>query len=253
MTPDSGPNHPFPITGAVLNFCNPEWFPHLDFENDLMRSTRRGPHFEVVVGIHPKKAAIYMPAQWGGFLRLLCNPRVSAISEVGFDFSVPKNLWHPQEELFNRILSMGTLGRILVMHLRGAAADPCGSTVNRLAIRLLKKKCLAHQRIHLHYFSVDAGMVRAWVAAFPHCYFGVSGLIQSFNRDQLQAVRKIPLTRLLLETDSLYLRISSCMRSVSTTLLCIWGMWGQHPARVRGMALPDVTQVTYANAVRLYA
>ncbi|XP_071501019.1 uncharacterized metal-dependent hydrolase YcfH-like [Diadema antillarum] len=228
MTTGRGPNHPFPITGAVLNFCNPERWQEGSIE----------------------KAAIYTPAQWDGFLRLLCNPRVSAISEVGFDFSALKHLWCPQEELFNRILSLGTLGRILVMYLRGAAADLCGSTVNRLAIRLLKKKYLAHQRVHLHSFSGDAGMVRAWVAAFPHCYFGVLGLIQSFNRDQLQSVREIHLTRLLLETDSPHLKLhAECQYNTPVYL----GDVGQHMARVRGMALPDVMQTTYANAVHLYA
>ena len=99
----------------------------------------------MAVGIHPKRVANYTPAQWDCFLKLLSNPRVSAISEIGFDFTVSNSLWLYQEELFDKILSLGTLGRVLIMHLRGSADDRCSQVANRLALRRLRKACLIHQ------------------------------------------------------------------------------------------------------------
>ena len=190
---------------GILNYCDPEFFSRPTFEEEVLK--KRGPNWKVAVGIHPKRAANYTPDQWDCFLKLLSNPRVTAISEIGFDFTVSNSLWLYQEELFDKILSLGTLGRVLIMHLRGSADDRCSWVSNRQALRHLRKACFVHQRIHLHTFSGDAGMVHAWLKAFPHCYFGVLGLVHSFNPDQLQAVRGIPLNRLLLETDAPHFKL----------------------------------------------
>ena len=248
MVPGREPDHLFPITGGVLNYCDPDFFSRPSFEEEVL-GKRRGPNWKVAVGIHPKKAAYYTPAQWDCFLKLLSNPRVSAISEVGFDFTVLNSLWLSQEGLLDKILSLGTLGRVLIMHLRGSAGDKCSLVPNRLAIRRLKKSCLVHQRIHLHSFSGDAGMVHAWQDTFPHCYFGVSGLVRSFNPDQLRAVREIPLNRLLLESDAPHLKLHPECRYNTPFYL---GDVGQHVAKARGMSLPDLMRATYTNAQRLY-
>ena len=100
-----------------------------------------------------------------------------------------------------------------------------GKVVNRLALRRLKKKGLSHQRVHLHCFSGNARMVQAWLEAFPYhayCYFGISGLVHSFDEDQLQAVGEIPLNRLIVETDTpseaaLWMQIQHA--------LLPWGCW----------------------------
>ena len=249
MVPGCEPDHLFPITGGILNYCDPEFFSRPTIEEEVL-GKKRGPNWKVAVGIHPKRAANYTPAQWDCFLKLLSNPRVSAISEIGFDFTVSNSLWLYQEELFDKILSLGTLGRVLIMHLRGLADDRCSQVANRLALRRLRKACLVHQRIHLHTFSGDAGMVHAWLKAFPHCYFGVSGLVRSFNPDQLQAVREIPLNRLLLETDAPHLKLHpECSYNTPFYL----GDVGQHVAKARGMSLPDLMRATsYTNAQRLY-
>ena len=153
MVPGREPDHLFPITGGILNYCDPDSFSRPGFEEEVL-GKKRGPNWKVAIGNHHKRAAIYTPAQWDCFLKLLANPRMSTISEVGFDFSVSNSLWRQQEELFDKMLSLGTLGRILVMHLRGSADDPCSKVVNRLALWRLKKRCLVHQRVHLH--SINA-------------------------------------------------------------------------------------------------
>ncbi|XP_041484428.1 putative deoxyribonuclease TATDN2 [Lytechinus variegatus] len=248
MLPGREPDHYVPITGGVLNYCDPLNFSHPEFEEQVLGRIIDS-NWKLAIGIHPKQAAEYTQGQWECFLKLLSNPRVSAISEVGFDFTVKKHLWRHQEELMDRILSLGTLGRILVMHLRGADDDKYSKVVNRLALRRLKRKCLPHQRVHLHCFTSDVSMVHAWNEAFPHCYFGITGKVRSFNEDQLAALREIPLNRLLLETDSPHLKLHpGCTYNTPYYL----GDVGYYVARARGVPLAEIIGATYTNAQRLY-
>ena len=249
LIPGRKPDHAVEVTGGVLNYCDPEVFCRPGFEEDVLGEIT-GQNWKVAIGIHPKEAANYTPAQWERFLALLHSPRVSAISELGFDFSVPDTLWCHQEELFDRIISMGTLGRVLVMHLRGSKDDQHSSVVNRLAMRRLKVKCYPqYQRVHLHSFTGDVRIVKAWLTKFPHTYFGISGLVKSFDGDQLQAVKEIPLNRLLLETDSPHLKVhDGCRYNTPNFLADV----GQQVALVRGMALSELMRATYENARRLY-
>ena len=66
---------------------------------------------------------------------------VVGVSEVGLDFTVDSVHWRSQEDLFKRILELGTNGYVLVMHQRGAQTDPLGSVVYRLSHRLLRRYC----------------------------------------------------------------------------------------------------------------
>ena len=94
---------------------------------------------------------------------------------------------------------------MLILHLRGAEDDTEGTAVHKICRRLLRKKCSPLQRIHIHCFSSNVDQVKAWTSTFPHCYFGVTGLVRSFTPKQRLAVKEIAAERLLLETDSPHL------------------------------------------------
>ena len=70
----------------------------------------------MAVGIHPKKTPQVTDQQWDELQRLLADPRVTAISEVGLDYSIPKHTWSAQIGFLERLLDLGTLGYVLVIH-----------------------------------------------------------------------------------------------------------------------------------------
>ena len=245
LAPGRMPDRRVLLVGGVMNFCDPHEFLSPQFEGNFDRD----PKFKMAVGIHPKKAHVYSGRQWDAFLRLLNHPRVVGVSEVGLDFSVDPAHWRSQEDLFRRILGLGTNGFVLVMHLRGTQADPLGSVVYRLGHRLLRRHCSRYQRIHLHCFSGDEGMMRAWMDEFPNCFFGITGLIRSFSAQQRRALRAIPAERLLLETDSPHLKVHP--EQVYNTPLYI-GDLAQVVADVRGESLTDLLAISCVNGQRLY-
>ena len=162
LAPGRMPDRRILLAGGVMNFCDPHEFLSPQFERSLDKDSK----FKMAVGIHPKKAHVYSDRQWNAFLRLLNHPRVVGVSEVGLDFSVDSAHWRAQEDLFRRILGLGTNGFVLVMHLRGAQTDPLGSVIYRLSHRLLRRHCSRYQRIHLHCFSGEERTVRAWLEDF---------------------------------------------------------------------------------------
>ena len=61
-----------------------------------------------------------------------------------------------QLDLLQRILKFGTMGRVLVVHLRGAPGDPLGHGVYPRCREILAQMCAPQQRVHVHYCTADA-------------------------------------------------------------------------------------------------
>ena len=240
---------PCKVVGGVLNLCDPATYMGPEFEQVLQGAS--SPSWKLAVGIHPKHASRYNEREWQAMIRHLTHSRVVGISEVGLDYSVSSRKWGKQRALFHRIPSLGTLGHVLIMHLRGEASDPRGWVVHNYALDLLKRKCVPTQRVHLHCFCGDEEQVRAWTHAFPNAYFGLSGLLSPSRSSEttVRAVRAIPSGRLLLETDSPHLCVTP--RGTYNTPAYLADV-GQMAAQVRGCSLRDLLALTHINALRLY-
>ncbi|XP_030854779.1 uncharacterized protein LOC105438258 [Strongylocentrotus purpuratus] len=248
LTPGRVPDHFVHVEGGVRNYCDPEFFAN-PLLGQMLDNPQDGALWRFAVGIHPKKASMCTSEHWRRMMHYLAHPRVVALSEVGLDFSVHRNLWGQQEDLLHRLLDLGTLGKVLVMHLRGRRDDPMGYIVHRIALRTLRRKCMVSQRIHLHCFSGDIRLVREWANAFPLCYFGIAGLARTFNQEQRAAVREIRGDRLLLETDSPHLRVHPECEYQTPYFL---GDVGKLVADIRGVPLAEVMSSTFANGLSLY-
>ena len=74
------------------------------------------------MGIHPTLVRTVNDSTLYQLETLLCDPRVSGISELGMDHSAPEGTWAKQEQLLTRILQMGVAGRVLVINVRGKLA-----------------------------------------------------------------------------------------------------------------------------------
>ncbi|KAH3844612.1 hypothetical protein DPMN_086871 [Dreissena polymorpha] len=89
----------------------------------------------------------------------------------------------------------------VILHIRGQDTYSC--RVSALALCLMRENVSPKQKIHLHCFAGTLDQVLGCPAAFPWCYFSISGLDACFDEVQKSAVRGIPADRLLVETDSL--------------------------------------------------
>ncbi|XP_041468562.1 uncharacterized protein LOC121418650 [Lytechinus variegatus] len=248
MAPGRAPVHCVNVEGGVKNYCFPEFFTNPALEQDLL-NIQEGAMWKIAVGIHPKQAHLYTRRQWDLLMHYLAFPRVIGLSEVGLDHTMSPEVWRHQEALLYRLLSLGTLGKVLIMHIRGSDRDRLGKNVYSIVLKALREKCLVHQRIHLHCFTGDLYAVREWTQAFPHCYFGITGYCKNFSTKQRAAVREIPRDRLLLETASPHLKVHPDQAYNTPAYL---GDVGQLVATYRGTSLTEIMTITFANGLRLY-
>ena len=102
-----------------------------------------------------------------------------------------------------------------------------------------------HQVIQLHCFSGSRAIVREWQHQFPNCYFSYSGLIRTFSPEQNQALKSVPEGRLLVETDSPYLRLQS--GAGPNLPIYIW-QTVEHIAEMRGTTVGRIADATWKNS-----
>ena len=235
------PRVPITIIGGVRNYCDPETF-------HTMPIAVNHP-WHLAIGIHPKKAQSYTADQWDFFEKRLALSLVTGICEVGLDYSHAPETWDAQHRLLERILRLGTLGFVLILHVRGTQTDVLGQEVQGLVFSQVKRYCSHYQRIHLHSFSGSVSALMEWFEHFPNCFASFSGLVRTFNPDQIQALRVCPLERMLLETDSPHLSVRPEVRVNTPEHL---GEVALLVARLREVPIERIVTATRRNGLQLY-
>ncbi len=156
---------------------------------------RHGP-VEIVatVGIHPHNASEADDAAFALLTRLAQNPGVVGVGETGLDYHYDHSPRPAQREAFARTIQLArTLGLPLVVHVREAHAD---------AVDILGAEGAPEGVIHC--FTGNRDDARRYLDLGFH--ISVAGIVTFKNADSLrEAVRAVPLDRLLIETDSPYL------------------------------------------------
>ncbi len=231
------PQYPVQVTGGVCVFCDPATYP------DVFPSFTG---FKCAVGFHPRHALRFDRATLHRILELLKSPAVAAFGEIGLDHTEPESTWQKQAEVFSSLLEYSMPARPLVLHLRGR--DDLYSTECSLAALNLARVGLAStQRIHLHCFTGNPALMHDWLQQFPRCYFGFTGLVRSFDSQQIQALTKVPTDRLLIETDSPYLRPSKGRNTPAYP-----GDVAVLIAKPRKLHVEELLNITAVNAQQLY-
>jgi TatD DNase family protein len=142
------------------------------------------------LGVHPHEAA--EPGDLDELRELLEHPRAVALGETGLDYYRDYAPHEAQQRLFDAQLALALeLGKPVVIHTRSADDDT-------------RARLLAHDGpVVLHCFSspglLDAALERRW-------YVSLAGNVTYKNAYDLRAaVRRVPVDRLLAETDSPFL------------------------------------------------
>ena len=169
-------------------------------------------------GIHPKHALEYDDVQQNvallHFTTNLTKPNVVRIGEIGLDYmQADRRADLPdtkdrQHQMLKKILlesrKMPAFASIpLVVHIRDIT---CYREEAHLDTIKILQECGVDPThpIYLHCFVGSARMAQAWMDAYPDVKFGVSPkvLVPGHQKDYPQVFRDVPLTRLLVETDS---------------------------------------------------
>ena len=144
------------LVGTVAVYCDADTYPSeqslLDLPGDMV----------VAVGLHPRHArdkVSSMDRDIRRMVRLLQNPRVTALGEIGLDHTEPMRHWPYQVELLERILPKLQDGHVLVLHCRGMKGD-CGTEAYLLLLHFLKKYVRSSHPIHLHCFTGNQYVVQ---------------------------------------------------------------------------------------------
>ncbi|HGO5824477.1 TPA: TatD family hydrolase [Mannheimia haemolytica] len=146
-------------------------------------------------GVHPLNVEDE-PFDYEKLFQFAQDPKVVAIGETGLDYHYTPETKALQQSLFVQQIEIANkLNKPLIIHSRSARQDTMDILEQHHA-----EKCGGV----LHCFTEDWTMAkRALDIGF---YISISGIITFRNAEELrEVVRKVPLDRLLVETDSPYL------------------------------------------------
>lgn len=204
------------------------------------------------IGLHPTRVAEVTGRQLRALKALARTPGVAAIGECGLDYHLPRQEQHRLRQLRCFLFQIRLANRLelpLILHVRQAHSQ------------VLKVLSLCPPRYGAVIHCFDQGPDCAAQYRKLGCYFGIGGSIladEALAAPLWQAVREMPLDRILLETDSPYVKPrcrgsipkKAMQRARNTSLIL--------PAVVHRIAqlksLPDSTveDATTRNAERLF-
>ncbi len=161
----------------------------------LLGLARRYPNIVISVGVHPNAHPEHEP-DVDTLLAYARDPRVIAIGETGLDYYRSRGDLGWQHERFRRHIRVARIAKKpLIVHSREARGN---------VIKILSEEKAGEAGGIMHCFTDD--YETALKALHLNFLISFSGILTFKNATALQEVaRKLPLERLLVETDSPYL------------------------------------------------
>jgi TatD DNase family protein len=166
------------------------------------------PFIYATLGIHPHHAHEVGPAEWPGLSRKLRehlkHPKVVAIGEFGLDYFRMQNTKEQQDYLFRQQLDLTKeIGKPIVIHCRDAHVDLQKTLAEYYPDTSYTRAC-PEPKGTIHSFSGTWEDAQTYLA---HGFvLGIDGPVTYPNSKQLKEnVTRLPLERMILETDSPYL------------------------------------------------
>jgi TatD DNase family protein len=168
----------------------------LESSRNLVKIAQRYRDVYVSVGAHPLQDQEITVPEVADLLALAAEPDVVAIGETGLDYyySADSKSWQ-QASFVNHLEAAKACGKPVVVHTRDAMQD---------TLELISAHGCRQTGGVLHCFTESWEMARA--ALDLNFYISFSGIITFRNADELrEVVKKVPLDRMLVETDSPWL------------------------------------------------
>ena len=194
------------------------------------------------VGMHPHDAKDVGDDELRALRELTSQPKVVAVGETGLDYFYNHSPHDVQQRVFAQFIHMARdTGLPIIVHERDAAVQ---------AAELLRNEGAGKLRGVIHCFT--GNYEAACVYLDLGFFLSFTGIITFKNADALrEVVRKVPLERMFVETDSPYLtpvphrgkrNEPAYVRFVAETI-----------AKVKGVDLAEVARLTSANVKALFS
>jgi TatD DNase family protein len=213
----------------------------LENSRQVIATARKYPWIFATVGVHPHGAAGVNEKILAAIADLLREPGVVALGEIGLDFYRHRSPADVQETVFRRFLDLAvSQQKPVIIHTRDA-------TETTLAI--LREY---RQKIHggvMHCFSGTYEEAKAFLELGLDISF--SGVLTYPNAKPLHdAARRLPLERLLIETDAPYL--SPQPRRGKRNEPGYVRFTAQTLAELQNLPLETIAAQTWTNTCRLF-
>jgi TatD DNase family protein len=167
--------------------------------------------------------------------------KVVALGEIGLDYHYGAEFAAEQREAFRVQMELASeMGLPVNIHLREATED---------FFRIMDDCRGLHLRGSLHAFSGSYETFQR-VQKYGEWYVGIGGVVTFRKASLAEAVRRIPLERIILETDSPYLTPTPYRgtRNESKYIPLI----AAKVAELKGISIEEAAEATTASARRLF-
>lgn len=154
------------------------------------------PFIYAAVGVHPSETRQLSEKDIAWIKEKAQGDKVAAIGEIGLDYFWPEPDREIQKKWFAKQLQIaGEMKLPVIVHSREAAKD---------TLDLLKEQRKDLRKVVIHCYSYGKEMAAEFLNL--DFYFGIGGVLTFKNARKLtEAVKYIPMNKILLETDCPYL------------------------------------------------
>lgn len=233
---------PKEFQGCISDFCDPRTLTDTLWEDLLKEDLVWG-----AFGCHPHFARYYSESQERNLLQALRHPKAVAFGEMGLDYSYKCTTpVSEQHKVFERQLRLAvSLKKPLVIHCREADED---------LLSIMKKFVPSDYKIHRHCFTGSYPVIEPLLKHFPNMSVGFTAVLTySSAWEAREALKQIPLERIIVETDAPYFLPRKVPKS-----LCQYAHPGlalhtvREIARVKDQPLSRTLATLRENTRRLY-
>lgn len=202
---------------------------------------RAVPEVRLVVGSHPHNAKSFDAATRAVVRESAARPEVGGIGETGLDYFYDLSPRDAQREAYRESLGMAQeLGLAAVVHLRDAHEEGLG---------ILRETGVPAAGCVIHCFTEGPELAARFLAL--GCYISFAGPL-TFKRSEAirRAALEVPLSRIIVETDSPFLTPEPYRGHQNEPALSV--ITAQRLAELKGVTLAEIEAASLANARRLF-
>lgn len=206
----------------------------------ILRLAEAHPGILATVGVHPENTGVREPSV-DELVNLAQHPRIIGIGETGLDYYWHKDAPEWQRERFRvHIRAARETGKPLVIHNRDATAD---------VLRILEEEGAGQVGGVFHCFTETWEIAEQALAL--GFYISLSGIVTFKNALAVKDVaRRVPLDRLLVETDAPYLAPAPFRGKINQPGYVKYV--AEEIARLRDCPFDAIAEATTANFFRLF-
>ncbi len=207
---------------------------------EILQLAEKHQNIYASVGVHPDYELEVEPTQ-EELVKLAKHPRVVAIGETGLDyFRLTGDLEWQRNRFRTHIRVAREVDKPLIIHTRNASAD---------TLRIMKEEGADQVGGVMHCFTESLAVAEAAIEL--GFYISFSGIVTFKKALELKEVaQKIPLERMLIETDSPYLAPVPFRGKLNQPGYV--KHVAEEIAKLRGISVEEVGRVTTANFKQLF-